>query len=231
MAGTASALQILQSRSLPDAVREEIHRLILEGTFEPGDKLGEAELACRLGVSRGPVREAFRALEEAGLVRLTKNRGVFVREVTREEADELYVVRAGLDEMAGRLLAPRIGAAQVRELRAIVDDMSAAPRDMRHYFPLDAQFHDRLAMMAGNRKLLELHRRIAGEMQLFRRQSIQRGGDLEAFNREHCAIVEALASGDGEKAGRIMHGHIMRSYRRLTSLLGRSGSDAAKSTR
>jgi phosphonate utilization transcriptional regulator len=217
----ASALEILQSRSLPDAVRDEIHRLILDGTFEPGDKLGEAELADRLGVSRGPVREAFRKLEEAGLVRQTKNRGVFVREITAQEASELYVVRAGLDELIGRLLAPRIAEAGIRELRSLVEqmDVSSARGDMRRYFPLDTRFHDRIAEMVGNRKLLELYRRIVDEMQLFRRQSILRGGGLRVSNREHRAIVAALASRDGHEAGRVMHEHVMRAYERLMSLL------------
>jgi phosphonate utilization transcriptional regulator len=224
MATRASALEILQSKSLPDAVRDEIHRLILDGTFEPGDKLGEAELACRLGVSRGPVREAFRGLEEAGLVRQTKNRGVFVREVSADEANELYVVRAGLDELIGRLLAPAITEADIRELRALVEQMdaSSARRDMRKYFPLDTRFHDRIAEMVGNRKLLELYRRIVNEMQLFRRQSILRGGGLQVSNHEHRAIVEALASRDGDKAARTMHGHVMRAHQRLMSLLAAS---------
>jgi len=223
MSPKATALEILQSKSLPDAVREEIHRLILDGTFEPGDKLGEAELACRLGVSRGPVREAFRGLEEAGLVRQTKNRGVFVREISAEEASELYVVRAGLDELVGRLLASQITEANLRELRGLVKEMdvSSARRDMRRYFPLDTRFHDRIAQMVGNRKLLELYRRVVNEMQLFRRQSILRGGGLRVSNPEHRAIVEALASRDGDEAGRIMHGHVMRAYDRLMSLLQR----------
>ncbi len=236
MPAKASALEILQSTSLPDAVRDEIHRLILDGTFEPGDKLGEAELACRLGVSRGPVREAFRALEEAGLVRQTKNRGVFVREVSAEEASELYVVRAALDELVGRLLAPRITASNLRELRGLVDEMdeSSARRDMRKYFPLDTRFHDRIAQMVGNGKLLELYRRVVNEMQLFRRQSILRGGGLRVSNHEHRAIVAALASHDGDDAGRIMHEHVMRAYERLMSLLtasrpGRGPSRAKRS--
>jgi phosphonate utilization transcriptional regulator len=224
MASRASALEILQSKSLPDAVRDEIHRLILDGTYEPGDKLGEAELACRLGVSRGPVREAFRGLEEAGLVRQTKNRGVFVREVSADEANELYVVRAGLDEMIGRLLAPAITAANLQELRSLVEqmDVSSTRADMRRYFPLDTRFHDRIAEMSGNRKLLEIYRRIVNEMQLFRRQSILRGGGLQVSNHEHRAIVAALAAHDSGEAGRTMHGHVMRAHGRLMSLLAGS---------
>ena len=79
-----------------------------------------------LGVSRGPVREAFRALEESGLVRLEKNRGVFVRQVSVEEADDIYELRAVLDEFAGRRVAQRAAAADVRDLRALVERMDKA---------------------------------------------------------------------------------------------------------
>ncbi|NBX15433.1 MAG: GntR family transcriptional regulator, partial [Betaproteobacteria bacterium] len=84
-----STIAMLQTNSLTGAVQQEIERLINAGELGPGDKLTEAVMAERLGVSRGPVREAFRVLEEAGLVRLEKNRGVFVRQVPLEEALEI----------------------------------------------------------------------------------------------------------------------------------------------
>ncbi len=73
-------IALLQSNSLPSVVQQEIERMILAGELAPGAKLNEACAGRTLGVSRGPVREAFRMLEEAGLVRQEKNRGVFVRE-------------------------------------------------------------------------------------------------------------------------------------------------------
>ena len=74
-------IALLQSSSLTSVVQQEIERRILQGELAPGAKLIEAELAAGLGVSRGPVREAFRMLEEAGLVRQEKNRGAFVRSI------------------------------------------------------------------------------------------------------------------------------------------------------
>jgi DNA-binding GntR family transcriptional regulator len=84
-------------------VQAEIERLILAGDLAPGAKLTEAMLADRLGVSRGPMREAFRILEEAGLVRLEKNRGVFVRSIPLQEAMEIYDLRAD-----GRMNGPAV---------------------------------------------------------------------------------------------------------------------------
>src|SRR6201992_1472759 len=106
-------IEVVRRHSLTTLAREEIERHIVEGALAPGDKLNEADWAARLQVSRGPVREAFRALEQAGLVRTEKNRGVFVRTVSLAEADEIDAVRAVLDEAACRMLAVRIDGGKV----------------------------------------------------------------------------------------------------------------------
>jgi DNA-binding GntR family transcriptional regulator len=100
----------LQNSSLTTVVQQEIERAILAGEYEPGSKLIEATLAEKMGVSRGPVREAFRMLEEAGLVRTEKNRGVFVRDIPIDEAVEIFDLRAAMDELVGRQLATNITA-------------------------------------------------------------------------------------------------------------------------
>src|ERR1700674_4565207 len=110
-------LQLLQSNSLPALVQAEIEQLILSGELAIGQRVNESELALRFGTSRGPVREAMRALEECRLVRSEKNRGVFVREVSIAEADEIYDVREVLDELIGERVAERATAEQLAELR------------------------------------------------------------------------------------------------------------------
>src|SRR5258706_336165 len=128
MATSASTFELLRSLTLSGLVQEEILRGIKTGELTEGAKLNEIELAERLGISRSPVREAFRALEEAGLVRLEKNRGVFIRALSDEEAAELYAVRAGLDEMAGRLLAPRVTPEQLKELKKLVTQLETSSK-------------------------------------------------------------------------------------------------------
>src|SRR6188768_4343153 len=101
-------ITLLQTSSLSSVVQGELERMILSGELPPGEKLTEVALAARLGVSRGPLREAFRMLEEAGLVRSEKNRGVFVRDIPIEEAVEIFDLRAAMDELVGRKLAKDI---------------------------------------------------------------------------------------------------------------------------
>src|SRR5512137_627848 len=121
-------IALLRSASLATAAQHEIERLILNGELAPGAKLTEAALSERLGVSRGPIREAFRRLEEAGLVRQEKNRGVFVRDIALDEAAEIYDLRAVMDELAGRRLARTMTGEQSRALRSIVERMEQAAR-------------------------------------------------------------------------------------------------------
>ena len=99
--GPRPTIALLQSSSLTGLVQAELERLILSGELVPGERLPEVALAARLGVSRGPLREAFRMLEEAGLVRTEKNRGVQVRDVPLDEAIEIFDLRAAMDELVG----------------------------------------------------------------------------------------------------------------------------------
>ena len=214
----ATAFEILRSRSLNDLVQEELERRILTGDLLPGDKLNEEEIAGKLNVSRGPVREAFRALESAGLVRTEKNRGVFVRQVSLAEADEIYEVRAGLDELVGRLLAARITPAQVTELRELLKKMqqAARARSVADYYPLNFAFHDRLAQLTGNGTLLAAYRRLVNELHLYRRETLARNAaSFPVSTREHSAIVDALAKGDADLAGKLLYDHAMESRNRL----------------
>ena len=215
-AGT-DKIALLQSNSLPTLVRQEIERMIVAGELPGGSKLNEAAVAARLGVSRGPVREAFRALEMSGLVRLEKNRGVFVRRIPIEEADEIYELRAVLDEFVGRQLARAATAEALRELRSRVAAMedAAGRADVGAYHRANLEFHDRLVELAGNAKLLLLYRRLVNELHLFRHASLAQAGTLPVSAREHRAIVERIAAGQPAAAGRAMHDHVVASRERM----------------
>jgi len=211
-----STIALLQSSSLATVVQHEIERAILAGDYLPGSKLTEATLAERMGVSRGPVREAFRMLEEAGLLRTEKNRGVFVRDIPLDEAVEIFDLRAVMEELVGRQLAERITTAQIGEARRLVDAMEQAVRsdDVPAYHQLNLQFHDRLVEMTGNRKLTAIYRKLTKELSLFRLRNLREGGTLPVSAAEHRQIVAAIASGDAGAAARALFDHVMQSKSR-----------------
>ncbi|MEW5880300.1 MAG: phosphonate utilization associated transcriptional regulator [Pseudomonadota bacterium] len=210
-------IALLRTASLSTAAQQEIERMILAGEIAPGAKLTEAWLSERLGISRGPIREAFRMLEEAGLVRQEKNRGVFVRDIPLDEAVEIYDLRAAMDELIGRRLATSITPEQLRKARAIVDRMEAAARggDIDGYHLLNLQFHDALVEFSGNRKLAAIYRKLVKELALFRRRNLNDRGVLPHSVAEHRQILKAIASGDAEAAGRAMYEHAIESKERM----------------
>jgi len=221
-------IALLQSSSLTSVVQQEIERAILQGEYAPGSKLIEAALADKLGVSRGPVREAFRMLEEAGLVRNEKNRGVFVRDIPIEEAVEIFDLRAAMDELVGRKLAAAITPPQQKELKGLVDAMETTVRaeDARAYHLLNLRFHDRMVEMAGNSKLTSIYRKLIKELSLFRRLNLSDGWLMPISAGEHRAIIKAIASGDADAAGRALFDHAMDSKERTidNDLRRRSGA-------
>jgi phosphonate utilization transcriptional regulator len=209
-------IAMLQSSSLTTVVQQEIERAILQGEYAPGSKLIEATLAQAMGVSRGPVREAFRMLEEAGLVRNEKNRGVFVRDIPIDEAVEIFDLRAAMDELVGRKLARDITPAQLKEIKALGDSMEKAVKaeDAHNYHLLNLRFHDRLVEMAGNSKLTSIYRKLIKELSLFRRLNLADGWLLPISANEHRQIIKAIAAGDPEAAGKAMFDHVMDSKER-----------------
>jgi phosphonate utilization transcriptional regulator len=210
-------IALLRTASLASAALQEIERLILGGELPPGAKLTEAALSERLGVSRGPIREAFRRLEEAGLVRQEKNRGVFVRDIALDEAAEIYDLRAAMDELAGRRLAQSMTAEQSRALRGIVEQMEQAARadDADAYHLLNLEFHDRVVEFAGNRKMSSMYRRLVKELALARRRNLSEKQALPHSVAEHRQILKAIASGDPEAAGRALFEHAEAGKQRM----------------
>jgi phosphonate utilization transcriptional regulator len=210
------SIAVLRSASLSSAAQHEIERMILQGEIQAGAKLTEARLSERLGVSRGPIREAFRMLEQAGLVRQEKNRGVFVREIPLEEALEIFDLRAAMDQLIGRRLAEIITPDQLKTARSIVEQMEVAARagDADQYHLLNLQFHDTLVEFAGNRKLASVYRKLVKELSLYRRRNLIDQTVLPHSAAEHRTILKAIASGDAELAGAAMYDHVIESKQR-----------------
>ncbi|WP_322101385.1 FCD domain-containing protein [Paraburkholderia sp. J41] len=231
MQRAANSLELLRSVTLSGLVQEEILRRIKTGELQAGMKLNEMDLADHLKISRSPVREAFRALEEAGLVWLEKNRGVYIREISEAEAAELYEVRAGLDEMAGRRLAPVIADAELDELRGMLDQLEASSKEgeLNDYFTLNIAFHDRLVELAGNATMLALYRQVINRMHLLRRRGFSLSGSSRASHDEHRKILEALASRDPEAVARTMREHVESGYRRARTAGAQEGTDLVNS--
>lgn len=210
-------LALRRSQSLTSIVQAEIERLILQGELLPDTRINELGLAERLGVSRGPVREACRTLLASGLVESKPNRGFFVRLLTTQEAIDAYHARAAIIAYAGMTLAPVIKQPQLNKLFDLTDQMDAVVNrgEVGTYDPINLEFHDSILRMAGNERLRQTYRDLLREQHLFRHRGLSQGDNLTVSNREHRLIVDSLAKGDATAAFNSMRDHVLLGMQRM----------------
>jgi DNA-binding GntR family transcriptional regulator len=200
---------------------DQIEGMILSGQMQPGERLNEQHLAQRFGVSRGPIREAVRALEGAGFVEAVTNKGVFVRQLTVAEVREVYDVRAALFGLAGRLLAERAGESVIAALHGLVEGMeqAAANRDFDAYYPLNLAFHEAIVDGSGNATLAAQYRAFVKRLHLFRARSLVQGGGLAVSNREHREMLSAIIARDPGWAHEAHWRHVASAKDRLLKVV------------
>lgn len=211
---TAATIPSLRKpERLVDQVVEHIRARILNGEIEAGESLKQEELAERIGVSRTPLREAFRILERDGLVQASsRSNTVKVVELSVADIIDLYHVRGALDAVAARLAAERWpgNEAQVTALARYVTEMSSSlrPFDTSRYVDAHVAFHLGIVAASGNRSLHQLEHifRISAQM-LYRRMAtnVER---MERSNEEHKLILAAIAEGDADAAEQRARRHI-----------------------
>lgn len=220
----AQTLGLLKNNSLPSLVQEELETMLRKGKFSPGDALREATLAQQLGVSRGPIREAFRSLEEKGLVTVEKNRGVFVRIISVKEADEIYEVRTALENLIVTRLCQMPDVLLNSDVpNLLVKSKKLAMKgDVGGCHALNIQFHERLAELAGNETLLNTYRKLVNELSLFRHQahaSEPNASSLLQSAADHQALFDAITKSQKKQALAVLKRHVDESRKRLKKIL------------
>lgn len=204
-------IDFLRTHSLSNVVQGEIERMIIDGELKPNERINENALSQRLGVSRGPIREACSAIAAMGLIEIIPNRGFFVRALTNDEAQDLSEARAGVFGCICMLLAEKVTDKQIAELRGLLKklDTIAATGEVHDYYPVNLEFHRRLAEMAGNKRLELIYQSFVRELHIQRYRALSSGDTLDVSNAEHKDIVDALASKDPIAAFIAGRGHIM----------------------
>jgi len=147
-------------------------------------------------------------------VEFRANRGMFVREISVDEAAQLYDIRATLFGLAGRLAAARATASDIAALRAEVDDLEDAPLD--DYYPGNVSLHRAIVALSGNPRLVELYDNVSKELHLFRRHGLEPSSARHTSNDQHRAILDRLEAGDAT-AGDLMEQHILAGKSRMLS--------------
>jgi DNA-binding GntR family transcriptional regulator len=214
---------------LVEVVAAELRRLILAGRWAPGDRLIETQVADELGVSRNPVREALRSLEAEGFVEVAPRRGARVAMMSRDEAVQLFEVRAALEELAAGLAAQRRSPETVAELETIIEAGVAAVTDGRldDLPALNTRFHLALCDAAANPQLTAIMAPLRDRIQWV--YAMRVADRAPQSWDEHAALVTAIASGDEVEARCLAGEHIVRA--RDAFLGGQKPRTAPPSTR
>lgn len=195
--------------SLADQIFEKLEHDILVGDYQKGEVLTELKLSETLGVSRTPIREALRRLEQESLISMS-TKGAVVVGISPEDIEAIYEIRIRIEGYAARLAAERASEKEIRALFDMVElqEFYIQKDDADRAMECDSNFHSMIYKMSGSvpvfTTLAELHKKIIK----FRRASIERSGRAKKSNDEHRAIYDAIASRNGDLAEALTVQHV-----------------------
>jgi DNA-binding GntR family transcriptional regulator len=201
----------------------QLRDAIVDGRFQPNERLVEADLAKTFAAGRTAIRAALVRLDQEGLVERQPNRGARVRLVSDREALEIEEVRVSLEQMLARHAATRITRRGVSDLRHILDDMTARVEagDPLGYSELNARFHEKIWAIADQGVATTLVANLKSQSIRFQYRTILQPGRPDRSLHEHAVIVEALASGDPDASEAAMREHLSRVVETLQQAIAR----------
>ena len=202
---------IVMPVDLGHAVTAAIRELIMTGAVAPGDRLVETELSERFGTSRGPVRDAFKELEQSGLVISVPRRGTFVATLTATDIHEIYTLRLALEKLAIVTTATIATDHDIAAMRAAVERLTEAQRtsDRRAGAEADIAIHRLVVRTAGHERLTEAWERLADQTLLLMAELMDLLLDVQHAAGDHDALVNAIADHDVAGAEAALTDHLL----------------------
>jgi DNA-binding GntR family transcriptional regulator len=202
---------------------DQLENAILTGEMKPRERLVESDLASRLGMSRTPVREALRRLEERGLVRILPHRGAVVSDISPAEVENIYAVRIYLECLASRLACERFGPEELRRVEEMggAYETEAARRDLRSLMRANDQFHDAIYMAAANPCLFDLIQQLRRQVHAVRFYAWAQPERITRSLAEHQEIREALRRRDASQLTDLTRDHLRVAMESYLAYLGK----------
>lgn len=208
---------------LPQQVAQVLTDAILDGRLASGEQLVETKLQAEFGISRTPLREAFRELEKRGLVEIVPRKGAFVRQLSRQDIDDTFPVRAALEGLAARLTCARITPEVIDELGTALEGMRYASSrdDAKAYLEHHVQYHEAYIAGSGNEMLIELLRTLRMHTIWHRFYFKYHKEDYEKSLAIHQRILDLLSvpHPDPDQVEAVVREHIISGYRRFIQYL------------
>ena len=206
--------EISDKYSLRGRVFHKIRDDILNGKYKQHDELREAAIGEELGVSRTPVREAFRQLELEGLIHIVPNKGAYVTGITSKDVRDIYMIRAQLEGLCAKWATEHISDAQMQEMEENVylAEFHAAKGHTEQIASLDNRFHEIMYEACASKMLEHSLKDFHQYVYRIRKQTLAQGARSSASNDEHRKIMEAIKEKDGERACELAKIHMLNAY-------------------
>jgi len=197
---------IERHQTLREKILENIRDAILKGTLKAGERVSEPDLAERYGISRTPIREAFRQLESEGYLTVVPRKGAVVTALSERDVEEFYSIKSILEGYAARLAATNLTDKELDRLVAINSRLErlATAGDVKTFFRVHNEFHELFIKASGNEKLLELIQQLLKKFDRLRVASLSLPGRMEISVKEHDKIIEAFKNHDGSLADQLV---------------------------
>ena len=194
--------QIERHQTLREKILETIREAILKGHLKPGEKVAEPELAERFGISRTPIREAFRQLESEGYLTVIPRKGAVVAALSERDVQEYYAIKSILEGYAAELAAQNLSDKELEKLGAINDKLKqlANDGDVKSFYRVHNEFHDTFLRAANNSKLYELIQQLGMKFSRLRMASLSVSGRMSISVAEHDKLLDAFRRHDGKTA-------------------------------
>ena len=219
--------------SRSEAAYDLLRLAIMDGALRPGQRLREIDVSDWLGMSRTPVREAFRRLERDGLITFVPHKGMTVTVLSHSDVMELYRMREVLEGTAASLAAQHATEAEIAVLKDMIDQEPALEKDARVLAAYNVAFHNAIYAAAHNRYLLRSLNGLRDSMALLGETTYSVPGRIEAALCEHKTVVEAIARRDPGAADREMKAHLSGAQharlRQMHANTSQTGQSAARS--
>lgn len=201
----------LLHKSLVQTIVEALEAKIINGGLKPGERLVEQAMCDMLGVSRAPLREAYRILENHSFLENRQRKGVYVSSLSRKEAVEIYYIRANLESLATYLAVKSSGPELAKELQAIHAVMKDAAERGDHecYIRNNLRFHEILVIASGSNRLVDMLRTFNRHTTRYRIQVLNTPGKFRESIERHAELIDAIARGDAEGAERMRKASIL----------------------
>lgn len=205
-------------RPIREIVLERLRKAIMNGSLQPGDRLVETSIAEGMGVSRTPVREAFRQLEIEGLAENIPRRGTIVKGISKTDILEIYEIREVLEGLAFRLACSNVSESQILELKDKLLKMEQCinNNDIKEYWKLHGQFHESILCLSNNQRLIDQMKQIYEYLSKLRNFTLVMNKRRNVAMEEHKAVIEAFKKKDEILAEQIGREHTLNAKRFLS---------------